>query len=62
MPTDRFGSQWAFHEPARDEMARVARGAGGLTLAGRGCPADSRPLTCGVGDRAYQVEVTIECH
>jgi xylan 1,4-beta-xylosidase len=43
MPPDRFGSQWAFHEPARDEMARVARGAGGLTLAGRGWPGRQPP-------------------
>ena len=58
---DRFGLQWAFHEPAADEMTRVLRVPGGLVLAGRGrTPADSSPLTCGVVDRNYLVEVTLE--
>lgn len=42
-------------------MRRVRREAGGLTLAGKGTsPADSSPLTCSVGDRAYQAEVSID--
>ncbi|MDC7676147.1 family 43 glycosylhydrolase [Asticcacaulis machinosus] len=59
--TDRFGTQWAFHDPKPDEMTRVTRAGGKLRLAGRGTtPTDSSPLTCGVGDRSYQVEVTLE--
>jgi xylan 1,4-beta-xylosidase len=57
---DRFGVQWAFHDPALDEMRRARYIDKGLRIAGRGAsPADSRPLTCGVGDRAYEVEVTL---
>jgi xylan 1,4-beta-xylosidase len=59
--TDRFGVQWSFHDPQPDEMARVKFGRQGLLLSGAGIsPADSSPLTCGVGDRAYRVELTIE--
>jgi xylan 1,4-beta-xylosidase len=59
--TNRFGTQWSFHDPKPDEMDRVRYEAGGLWLAARGTsPADSAPLTCPVGDRSYQVEVTFD--
>lgn len=59
--TDRFGIQWAFHDPKPDEMSRVTRANHSLTLTGRGTsPIDSSPLTCSVPDRAYEVEVTLE--
>ncbi|MGH8027729.1 MAG: family 43 glycosylhydrolase, partial [Pseudoxanthomonas sp.] len=59
--TDRFGIQWAFHDPRPEEMARVERTVKGLRLAASGnSPADSSPLTCGVPDRAYEVEATLE--
>lgn len=59
--TDRFGVQWCFHDPSPGEMARVVRDGGGLLLAGAGhSPADSSPLTCVVGDRAYQAEVGLQ--
>jgi xylan 1,4-beta-xylosidase len=58
---DRFGLQWAFHDPAPDEMRRARYTAQGLHIAGRGAsPADSRPLTCTVGDRNYEVELALE--
>lgn len=58
---DRFGVQWAFHDPKPDEMSRIRRESGVLTLTGRGAsPADSSPLTCIVGDRSYRAEVTLE--
>jgi xylan 1,4-beta-xylosidase len=58
---NRFGTQWSFHDPKPDEMTRVTRKGKALRLAGRGTsPADSSPLTCPVGERAYQVEVTLE--
>ncbi len=58
---DRFGVQWTFHDPAPDEMARVRRAGGMLELRAKGAsPADSSPLTCGVGERSYEAEVTIE--
>jgi len=58
---DRFGVQWTFHDPAPDEMARVRRGERFLELRAQGTsPADSAPLTCGVGDRSYEAELTLE--
>ncbi len=58
---NRFGTQWCFHDPKPDEMRRVAYEDHALRIAGRGTsPADSSPLTCGVGDRHYEAEVTIE--
>lgn len=58
---DRFGVQWRFHNPAPDELARARFVPGGLEIQGRGTgPADSAPLTCGVGDRSYEAEVTLD--
>lgn len=58
---NRFGVQWAFHDPAPDEMQRARYTAQGLRIAGRGAsPADSHPLTCGVGDRNYEVELCMD--
>jgi xylan 1,4-beta-xylosidase len=58
---DRFGVQWCFHDPKPDEMTRVKRDNKSLRIAGRGTsPADSSPLTCAVGDRSYEAEVTLE--
>ncbi|EJL32230.1 beta-xylosidase [Caulobacter sp. AP07] len=58
---DRMGVQWAFHDPAADEASRAGYEPKGLRIKGRGAsPADSAPLTCTVGDRAYEVEITIE--
>lgn len=58
---DRFGTQWSFHDPHPGEMERVVRSANTLRLSASGTsPADSPPLTCGVPDRAYQVEITLE--
>ncbi|MBB6064290.1 xylan 1,4-beta-xylosidase [Pseudoxanthomonas broegbernensis] len=59
--TDRFGVQWCFHDPRPRERARVVRDGDGLLLAGAGSsPADSPPLTCVVGDRAYQAEAGLD--
>lgn len=58
---NKFGVQWAFHDPKPDEMERVTWGDAALTLAGTGeSPVDSSPLTCIVVDRAYEVEVDME--
>jgi xylan 1,4-beta-xylosidase len=58
---NRFGMPWSFHEPAADEMTRASYGDKALTIAGSGTsPKDSSPLTCPVGDRAYEAEVTLE--
>lgn len=57
---NRFGSQWAFHNPGNTELARVHYGKQLLQLRAAGTsPLNSSPMTCGVGDRAYQVEVSL---
>lgn len=59
--SNRLGVQWSFHDPAPDELQRLKYTVEGLRIAARGgSPADSSPLTCAVGDRAYEVEVTID--
>ncbi|NIK02748.1 family 43 glycosylhydrolase [Xanthomonas cannabis] len=59
--SDRFGTQWSLHAPKPGEQARVRRANKALTLACAGTsPIDSAPLTCGVPDRAYVAEVTLE--
>jgi xylan 1,4-beta-xylosidase len=58
---NKFGVQWCFHDPAPDEMSRVAYEPDGLRISGRGTsPVDSAPLVCTVGDRSYEAEVTVE--
>ncbi len=59
--TDKFGLQWAFHNPAADEMNRVRRGPGAITIAGKGSsPRDCSPLGFIVGDRAYEATATLD--
>jgi xylan 1,4-beta-xylosidase len=58
---DRFGVQWSFHEPAPDEAARAIYESKALRIKGRGAsPIDSAPLTCLVGDRSYEAEITLD--
>ncbi|MDG2523968.1 family 43 glycosylhydrolase [Stenotrophomonas sp. HITSZ_GD] len=57
---DRFGVQWGFHDPRPSDAARLQRHDGALWLVAAGTsPVDSAPLTCGVPDRAYEVEITL---
>jgi xylan 1,4-beta-xylosidase len=56
----RLGTQWCLHEPSAADMSRIHYGENMLELTGSGTsPIDSSPLTCGVVDRAYQVEVDL---
>lgn len=58
---DRLGPQWAFFDPAPDEMRRLSFGDGAMTLQGKGtAPRDASPLTAIAGDRAYEFEVELE--
>ncbi|MEG3159429.1 family 43 glycosylhydrolase [Sphingomonas sp. LB2R24] len=58
---DRMGLQWSFHQPAADEARRARYVPGALQIDGRGTsPADGSPLTCIVGDRSYQAELSID--
>ena len=59
--TNKFGVQWSLHRPVPQDMQRVTYEKGALHLAAKGqSPADSSPLTCIVGDRAYVAEVTLD--
>lgn len=56
-----LGAQWSLPAAGADDMARIRCEAGGLWFAARGgSPADSPPLTCLPGDRAYVAEVALE--
>ena len=59
--SDKFGTQWRFHKPAREEMQRVQRTDGGIAVRGKGTgPADCSPMTFSAGDRAYEVSVKLD--
>ncbi|HSC68250.1 MAG TPA: family 43 glycosylhydrolase [Cellvibrio sp.] len=59
--TNKFGSQWCFHSPGPDELARVKYRTRMLELSAAGnSPLDSSPITCGAVDQAYQVEVGLK--
>ena len=59
--TDKFGVQWSFQAPGTDEMKRVRREAGAITIAGKGSsPRDCSPLAFIVGDLGYEVTATFD--
>jgi xylan 1,4-beta-xylosidase len=59
--SNKFGVQWAFHDPQPNEMERVHYTDRTLELRGAGTsPANSAPLVCLAVDRAYEVEVSME--
>lgn len=59
--TERFGTHWAFYDPAPNEAARLQRVGGRLHLDAKGTtPGDSSPLCCIVGDQSYEVEVGVD--
>jgi beta-xylosidase len=59
--TDKFGVQWSFYDPGRDEMKRVRRAGGVLRVRGKGTsPSDCSPITCLAGDQAYRFEADVE--
>ena len=58
---NRLGMQWSFHDPKPGEEGRAVYGPDGLWISASGSsPIDSVPLTCTVGDRAYEAEVSID--
>ncbi|MBT2246821.1 family 43 glycosylhydrolase [Sphingobium sp. BHU LFT2] len=57
---DRFGVQWSFHAPRKGEAQRATYEPGALRVTASGIsPADSSPLTCLVGDRRYEAEISL---
>ena len=59
--SDKFGTQWAFYDPAPGEAARVRRANGVLHLKAKGTtPSDCSPLSFINGDHRYQIEADIE--
>lgn len=58
---NQMGVQWSFHEPAVGEADRGRYEPGGLRIKSRGTsPSDSSPLTCTVGDRSYEAELSFD--
>ena len=56
-----LGLKWNLYDPGRNELARVTYEASALILAGKGTsPADCSPLSCVVGDHAYECSVELE--
>jgi len=59
--SDRMGIQWSIAASHADDPARAHYEKGGLLLRAHGSsPADSPPLTCIVGDRSYEVEISFD--
>ena len=58
---DRMGTQWSFYGLTKSGSSRASYEKRSLRMAGQGrSPVDSPPLTCIVGDRHYQAEISIE--
>lgn len=58
---DTLGAQWSLHAAQASDLERIRCSANGTRLAAQGhSPADSVPLTCVPGDRAYEAEIDIE--
>ncbi len=57
----QLSAKWSFYGPAVDESARVTVGNGRLVLKGKGAGIPTcSPLTQTVGDRSYEVTVSVE--
>ena len=57
----RLGPQWAFFNPAQDEVKRLSFGDGVMTLQSKGtAPRDASPLVAIAGDQSYQFEVVLD--
>jgi xylan 1,4-beta-xylosidase len=58
---NRLGQQWSFYAPAQGEATRARYETGALVLSGKGhAPEDASPLTCLLGDHAYEISVDVE--
>ena len=56
-----LGTRWTAYGASPDEAARIVMGGGKLVLSGKGSgPGDGCVLTQMVGDRAYEITVTVE--
>jgi xylan 1,4-beta-xylosidase len=56
--SNRIGQQWSFHDAQPADLKRATYGDGGLLLEGKGVsPVDGCPLTCTVGEHAYEAEL-----
>lgn len=59
--TSSLGTRWTAYGVSPVEAGRVAMGGGKLLLQGKGSgPADGFLVTQGVGDRAYEISVSVE--
>ncbi len=58
---NRIGQQWTFYAPAKSEQRRIRYENSSIVLTGKGTsPSDCSPLTCLVGDLAYEISVEME--
>ncbi|WP_262692678.1 family 43 glycosylhydrolase [Kordiimonas aestuarii] len=58
--SNRFGLQWAFYDPAPDEMKRASYGDRALMLKAKGTePSNCSPVTCITGDHSYRIEMDV---
>ena len=58
---EKYGIQWNFFKPAPDEISRIERKDGTLSLRATGeAPSSSSPLIFVTGDQAYEIECEIE--
>lgn len=59
--TNKFGIQWSFHAPSKNEATRVKYENNSIILNASGTsPANSSPIACQVGDQKYKAEVSLE--
>lgn len=58
---NKFGVQWSFFNPGKDEAKRARYETQALVITAKGSNlADCSPLTFIVGDRSYEAEITLE--
>jgi xylan 1,4-beta-xylosidase len=58
--SNKLGTQWRFHKPGVDELSRAKYANGAWVVRAKGAsPSDCSPMTCIVGDRAYETECSL---
>lgn len=58
---NRFGRQWTIYNPGLNESRRIGYSNGAMVVTAKGTsPTDCSPVTCLVGDHAYEISVEVE--
>lgn len=59
--SNKFGTQWRFHKPGKDELQRARYEQGAVVIKAKGTsPTDCSPTTFCAGDRAYEIRVGLD--